>query len=155
MESGSWTDHGSAGISSTTGSAYNAIDPNFIDIDGTYYMNFGSFWNDIYQVEMSSDLTKKSSASSYQISYTSSGSHAREGSFMIYKSSYYYLLWSEGICCGYDTSRPATGAEYKIMMCRSTSGTGGFVDKTGASCTSGGGSVLLESHGTVYGPGGQ
>lgn len=42
-----------------------------------------------------------------------------------------------------------------IKMCRSTSPTGGFVDKSGVACTSSGGSILLESHGTVYGPGGQ
>jgi hypothetical protein len=52
-------------------------------------------------------------------------------------------------------SKPATGAEYKIMMCRSTSATGGFVDKTGKSCTANGGSILLASHSTTYGPGGQ
>ena len=41
------------------------------------------------------------------------------------------------------------------MVCRSTVPNGGFVDKTGTSCTNGGGSVVLESHGWVYGPGGQ
>ena len=41
------------------------------------------------------------------------------------------------------------------MMCRSKSATGSFVDKNGKACTSSGGSVLLESHGTTYGPGGQ
>lgn len=40
-------------------------------------------------------------------------------------------------------------------MCRSTSATGGFVDKSGVACTASGGSTLLASHGTVYGPGGQ
>jgi arabinan endo-1,5-alpha-L-arabinosidase len=40
-------------------------------------------------------------------------------------------------------------------MCRSTSATSGFVDKSGVACTSSGGTILLESHGTVYGPGGQ
>jgi len=29
------------------------------------------------------------------------------------------------------------------------------VDKTGTACTNGGGTTVLESHGTVYGPGGQ
>jgi hypothetical protein len=32
-----------------------------------------------------------------------------------------------GICCGYDTSRPAPGEEYKIEVCRSTQRNGGFV----------------------------
>ncbi|ELR07353.1 hypothetical protein VC83_07033 [Pseudogymnoascus destructans] len=41
------------------------------------------------------------------------------------------------------------------MVCRSSSATGGFVDKNGSDCKNGGSSVLLESHGTVYGPGGQ
>lgn len=40
-------------------------------------------------------------------------------------------------------------------MCRSTTATGGFVDKDGLACTANGGSVLLKSHGVVYGPGGQ
>ena len=52
-------------------------------------------------------------------------------------------------------TKPATGDEYKIMMCRSTSATGGFVDQSGVACTSSGGTTLLASHGTTYGPGGQ
>lgn len=41
------------------------------------------------------------------------------------------------------------------MMGRSTSATGGFVDKNGVATTKNGGTVLLASHGTTYGPGGQ
>lgn len=52
-------------------------------------------------------------------------------------------------------SMPASGAEYKIQMCRSTSATGGFVDASGVACTASGGTTLLASHGDVYGPGGQ
>ncbi|KAK6071018.1 arabinan endo-alpha-l-arabinosidase a [Seiridium cupressi] len=154
LEYGSWTDHGTTGISSSSSKAYNAIDPNLIAVGSSYYMNFGSFWNDIYQAPMAS-TAKTVASSSYQIAYQPSGSHAQEGSFMYYRSGYYYLFWSEGICCGYDTSKPATGAEYKIRVCRSTSATGGFVDSSGTSCTDGGGTTVLESHGTVYGPGGQ
>ncbi|KAJ5153539.1 CAZyme family GH43 [Penicillium canariense] len=152
--SGSWTDQGTTGISSSSSKAYNAIDGNLIDVDGTYYMNFGSFWHDLYQAPMNSAATKVSS-SSYNIAYNSSGSHAEEGTYMYKYGNYYYLFFSSGICCGYDTSRPATGEEYKIMVCRSTSPTGGFVDADGTACTSGGGTVVLASHGTVYGPGGQ
>lgn len=74
---------------------------------------------------------------------------------MFYRDDYYYLFFSSGICCGYDTSLPATGEEYKIMMCRSKSATSGFVDKDGVSCLKSGGSILMESSGTTYGPGGQ
>lgn len=55
-------------------------------------------------------------------------------------------------CC---RNMPPTGSEYKIFMCRSSVATGGFVDKNGKSCTANGGSLLLASHGTTYGPGGQ
>ena len=127
MEVGSWTDHGSTGVSSSSSKVYNAIDPNLINVSGTYYLNFGSFWDDIYQVQMASTPTKTAGSSSYNIAYNSSGTHAEEGSYMFYYSGYYYLLISSGICCGYDTSLPAPGYEYRIIMCRSTSATGSFV----------------------------
>lgn len=154
MEYGSWTDHGSTGISSSSGKAYNAIDPALIEVNGAYYMNMGSFYGDIYQVPMNSAGTAAASAA-YNIAYNSSGTHAVEGSFMYYRSPYYYLFFSSGACCGYDTDKPAAGAEYTVHVCRSESATGSFVDATGKSCTAGGGTVVLASHDTVYGPGGQ
>lgn len=154
MEVGSWTDHGSVGISSSSGKPYNAIDPNLLQVGSGYYMNFGSFWDDIYQLTMETTPTSAQS-SAYQIAYNSSGTHAIEGSYMVGYDGYYYLFFSSGQCCGYDTSKPAAGGEYKIMVCRSTSATGGFVDATGKSCTAGGGTIVLQSHGTIYGPGGQ
>ncbi|TVY17150.1 putative arabinan endo-1,5-alpha-L-arabinosidase A [Lachnellula arida] len=154
LEVGSWTDLGATGIASTSAKPYNAIDPNLIEVDSEYYLTFGSFWHDIYQAPMSSDA-KTVASSSVNIEYNSTGTHPSEGSYMFYYSGYYYLLWSSGICCGFDTSKPATGAEYKIMMCRSTSFDSGFVDQSGVACTSNGGTVLLASHGTTYGPGGQ
>lgn len=153
LEPGSWTDHGQI-LASTTGNAYNAIDANLVAVGSGYYLNFGSFWDDIYQVEMKSTPTA-TSGSSYNIAYNSSGTHAVEGSYMVQNGDYYYLFFSSGQCCGYDTSKPAPGGEYKIMVCRSEEATGGFVDQEGASCTEGGGSIVLQSHGIVYGPGGQ
>lgn len=47
MEYGSWTDHGATGVASTSSKPYNAIDPALIQAtDGSYYLNFGSFWAD-------------------------------------------------------------------------------------------------------------
>ncbi|KAJ9623084.1 hypothetical protein H2203_006016 [Taxawa tesnikishii (nom. ined.)] len=154
MDVGSWTDHGSIGITSDSGKSYNAIDGNLVQVGSSYYMNFGSFWHDIYQAPMKSTPTAVS-GSSINLAYDPSGSHAVEGSYMVYRDNYYYLFFSAGICCGYDKSRPAAGQEYKIKVCRSTSATGGFVDQSGKSCTNGGGTIVLESHGNIYGPGGQ
>jgi arabinan endo-1,5-alpha-L-arabinosidase len=68
---------------------------------------------------------------------------------------YFFLFVSKGACCGYDKDKPARGKEYRIHVCRSMTATGGFVDKTGRRCEDGGGTVVLESHEWVYGPGGQ
>ncbi|KAF7712971.1 Arabinan endo-1,5-alpha-L-arabinanase [Penicillium ucsense] len=154
MEPGSWTDLGSTGIASSASKPYNAIDANLINADGLYYMSFGSFWHDIYQAPMNSAATKVAS-SAYNIAFQPTGTHAVEGAYMYQHGNFYYLFYSSGICCNYDKTRPAPGEEYKIMVCRSTSPKGGFVGKRGVACTNGGGSVVLESHGTVYGPGGQ
>ena len=154
LEAGSWTDHGATGVSSSSGGAYNAIDANLVQSGSTWYMNFGSFWGNIHQVSMGSD-PRQASGSAIQIQYQPSGSHAAEGASMWHRSGYYYLFWSEGTCCGYDQNRPPGGAEYKIRVCRSQNVSGPFVDKSGASCTNGGGTTVLASHGYVYGPGGQ
>ena len=122
----SWTDHGSIGIRSSSSKPYNAIDGNLFNDGGKYYMNFGSFWHDIYQAPMGSAATTISS-SAHNIAYNPSGTHAVEGAFMYKHGGYYYLFYSAGICCGYDKSRPASGQEYKIKVCRSTSATGNFV----------------------------
>ncbi|KAL3658366.1 hypothetical protein V7S43_016746 [Phytophthora oleae] len=153
MDIDTWTDSGSTGVSSTSAKSYNAIDPNLVDVDGTYYLNFGSYWQDIYQVEMKSTPTK-STGSASQIAFTSDY-EVLEGSYMFKYGDYYYLFLSKGQCCSYDTSKPASGKEYRILACRSSSATGDFVDQDGTACKDGGGTVVLESHDEVYGPGGQ
>jgi arabinan endo-1,5-alpha-L-arabinosidase len=155
MDAGTWTDLGATGISSDAAKRYNAIDPNLIYVSGTYHMSFGSFWDGIYQVPMNNPPTSaKSNAQPTQIVHNSADS-AMEGPAVFRYGEYYYLFFSKGQCCGLDRSRPAAGKEYRIMVCRSGVLTGGFVDKSGRACTSGGGTVVLESHGWVYGPGGQ
>ncbi|KAI1357941.1 glycoside hydrolase family 43 protein [Xylaria arbuscula] len=156
MDVGTWTDHGSTGVKSDSSKPYNAIDPNLVNVGGTYYLTWGSFWKDIYQAQMkgSSPLTLASGVSSYQLAYDPSTT-AVEGSFIFQYGSYYYLFYSHGSCCGYDAGLPAAGDEYMIKVCRSSSATGGFVDASGVACTSGGGTVVLETHDNVYGPGGQ
>lgn len=153
MDIGTWTDFGASGVSSSAGKPYNAIDPNLLQVGNKYYMSFGSFWSGIYQAEMKSNPTD-TAGSAVQLASTSDG-EVIEGSFIFKTGNYYYLFYSKGSCCGYDKTRPAAGKEYRIMVCRSTSPTGGFKDKNGVACTKGGGTVVLASHGWVYGPGGQ
>lgn len=151
MEPGTWTDHGSIGI--PPNSDYNRIDPNWIMINGKNYMNFGSFWNDIYQVEMESPL-RIGSATPRQLSFNETLNHREEGAVMFKHANFYYLLYSGGIAGRYTATYPDEGEEYRISVCRSHTGTGDFYDRDGVSCLNTGGTLLLASHGQVYGPGG-
>ncbi|PWY92181.1 glycosyl hydrolase family 43 protein [Aspergillus heteromorphus CBS 117.55] len=154
LEVGSWTDHGEIGVTSSTSDDYNAIDPNWITIGDASYLQFGSYWQGIFQVEMTDSLT--SSGDSYtNLAYNASGNHDIEAAFMFEYEDYYYLTYSSGTAQGYTTSLPAQGDEYRIVVCRSTTGTGDFVDQDGTACTNSGGTTVLASHDYVYGPGGQ
>lgn len=75
---------------------------------------------------------------------------------------YYYLFFSSGYCCAKASPQDSPtlappGNEYKVMVCRSESPIGPFVDDQGNDCTTGSnGKLVLGSHGpNVYAPGGQ
>ncbi|PGH18305.1 hypothetical protein AJ79_00644 [Helicocarpus griseus UAMH5409] len=154
---GTWTDRGSTGVTSDSSKPYNAIDGNLIATgDGAYQLSFGSFWNDIFIVAMNGDGTSTAEGvSSINIAYEPAGTHAIEGPYVYRYGDWWYLFFSAGICCGYDGERPAPGEEYRIKACRSDRVDGGYVDANGVDCMAGGGTVVLESHDNVYGPGGQ
>jgi arabinan endo-1,5-alpha-L-arabinosidase len=150
-----WTDHGSTGITSKAGDRYNAIDGALYWDGSKFIMSFGSFWQDLFTVGMKNPPLLSTGSTPAPIAFKPAGEHAQEAAFIAKNGNYHYLFFSVGKCCGFDANRPAPGAEYKIQVCRSTSATGGFVDKSGRKCTEGGGTTVLESHSWVYGPGGQ
>lgn len=119
-----WADQGSVGVSSDSSSAYNAIDANLFQGDSTC-LTFGSYWGGIYQVAVGSDGTTPS-GDSYNLAYDPNDT-VIEGAYVYENDGYYYLFFSEGVCCGYDETMPADGAEYKIKVCRGDSATGPFV----------------------------
>ncbi|CAG8129044.1 unnamed protein product [Penicillium olsonii] len=151
LEPGSWTDHGAIGIPAND--AYNRIDPAFIQIGGKNVLVFGSFWGDIHQVIMDTPL-KVGSAAPYQVSWNATLNHREEGAYEFKHGDFYYLLYSAGIAGGYTKNYPPAGAEYHIRVCRSSTGLGDFVDADGKDCKQTGGTMLLSSHGQVFGPGG-
>lgn len=170
---GSWTDHGSIGIPKS--SAYNKIDPNLIISDnGDPLLTFGSYWHDLYQVQLSRPpLTIQSNAAPKNIEYngtaraptsaspgTNQAPQVMEGSYQftyeVNGTQYWYLFWSSGDCCSVPPNLPATGDEYKVMVGRSTSPTGPWVDDRGIDSLDAGGRLVLGSHGDhVFAPGGQ
>lgn len=129
MDVGSWTDLGSIGVESVAGSKFNAIDGNLQSTNGKLYMNFGSFWSDLFQVEMTAIPTMIANpvTSATQIAFVPTPPQAQEAAFGYQYNDYYFLLFSVGSCCRYDTGGPAAGDEYKIQACRSDSVSGPFV----------------------------
>ncbi|RAK79418.1 arabinan endo-1,5-alpha-L-arabinosidase [Aspergillus fijiensis CBS 313.89] len=154
LEAGSWTDHGTIGLTSSSANTYNAIDANWISIGGTGYLQWGSYWHGLYQAPMTSSL-QISSSTPTNLAYNASGNHAIEASYLFEYGGYYYLTFSSGQAQGYTSGLPAQGLEYRVVVCRSKTGTGNFVDKSGVACTNSGGTTVLASHDYVYGPGGQ
>lgn len=155
MDFGTWTDLGSSGVRSDSSKNYNAIDAAVYNDGGTWRMYWGSWWSGLYTAAMKSPPTSLASDTSSVNVINEPVTTAVEAPYMYKNGNYYYLFYSQGRCCGFDTDMPAAGEEYKIMVCRSTSATGPFTDQNGASCTTGGGTVVLESHGFVYGAGHQ
>ncbi|KAK9470239.1 glycosyl hydrolase [Dipodascopsis tothii] len=168
LQPGSWTDHGAV-IESGADKVWpynttNAIDPSLLvefDKKGAVsaaYLTYGSFWSDIFQIELNKDLTVPADAASKakHLSFDPNGTNPEEGAY-IHKASngWYYLFVSHGTCCGYSDSLPAPGVEYKVLVGRSKSASGPYLDKNGVDMVKGGGSVFLGSHGHVYGPGGE
>jgi arabinan endo-1,5-alpha-L-arabinosidase len=118
------------------------------------YMAFGSFWQDLFIAPIEGPSIKKLGGDK-QIAFQPAGEHAVEAAFVYEHEGFWYLFFSAGKCCGLDKNRPAKGQEYKILVCRSKSPTGGYEDRGGKDCKQGGGTVLLPSHDWVYAPGGQ
>ncbi|KAG8990712.1 hypothetical protein FRB90_001643 [Tulasnella sp. 427] len=145
---GSWSNYGLV-TSSSSSNNYNAIDPNLI-IDGSnWYLALGSWWTGIKELKISSSTGKPSSTSVTSLAQRTAASGAIEAASMYKYGSYWYLFTSWDVCC------QGTSSTYNIRVGRSTSVTGGFVDKSGVALTSGGGTLVLGSHDNIYGPGGQ
>ncbi|GAA3019039.1 family 43 glycosylhydrolase [Streptosporangium longisporum] len=146
--SGSWTDRGAV-ISTTASSTYNAIDPNLIvDGQGRWWMSFGSFWSGIKLIELDPATGKRLNTTIRSIA-ARPGSTAIEAPFIVKHGGYYYQWVSFDRCCN------GASSTYRVMVGRSTSVTGPYVDRNGVAMTSGGGTQVLAGHGSIHGPGHQ
>ncbi|KAK0739488.1 putative Arabinan endo-1,5-alpha-L-arabinosidase [Apiosordaria backusii] len=146
--SGSWTNHGLV-IESHANSNYNAIDPNLIiDAQGRWWLSFGSFWSGIKIVELDRNTGKPINSNNLiSIASRPDNGGAVEAPVIIRRGNYYYLWVSFDRCCN------GAASTYRIMVGRSTSVTGPYVDKAGKSMMQGGGTQMLASHGSIHGPG--
>jgi arabinan endo-1,5-alpha-L-arabinosidase len=139
---GPWTDAGEV-LRSTSSNNYNAIDPDYINGK----LSFGSFWDGIKMIDINTSTGKRSGTAMYNLA--SRGGGAIEAASITHNGSYYYLFVSFDKCCS------GTSSTYRIMVGRSTSITGPYVDKNGVNMMSGGGSQILATNGSEIGPGGE
>lgn len=149
-----WVDQGMI-LKSTTGDNYNAIDPNIlVDSSSSVWLQYGSFWNGIFQQQIDPATGKLVSAGkTYHLAERalSVANDPIEAASLVHAGSYYYLFVSWDYCC---QSNPAQ-SDYKIVVGRGTGPNGPFYDKSGANMLYGGGTILLKGNSAWAGPGGQ
>jgi arabinan endo-1,5-alpha-L-arabinosidase len=147
--SGSWTNRGLV-IESSSAVNYNAIDPNLIvDAQGQWWLAFGSFWTGIKLIRLdpATGLRSTSDTAVRPLAQRSTASGAVEAAFVFRHGGFYYLFVSFDLCC------QGAKSTYRIMVGRSTSITGPYVDRAGVAMASGGGTEILAGHGSIHGPG--
>lgn len=162
-----WIDQGKVIQSFPGKTNWNAIDPNLIvGDDGTPYLVFGSFWDGIKLVKLTPDATapaddihhiptiasrKKSSSEpnppAIDDNPADAGGNAIEAPFIFKKGNYYYLFASIDYCC------KGVNSTYKMIVGRSSSIPGPYLDKEGKNMATGGGSILLQGNEDWHGVG--
>ncbi len=161
-----WIDQGKIIQSHPGIDNWNAIDPNLItDIDGTPYLAFGSFWSGLKLVKLSADrkhidqsLVNLPSIASRQGPGTpnlpavdgnpvNAGGNAIEAPFIYRRGNYFYLFASINYCCKGPLST------YKMIVGRSATLKGPYLDMQGKDMSTGGGSLLLAGDSHWYGVG--
>ncbi|TDL15574.1 arabinanase [Rickenella mellea] len=165
---GNWSDYGLV-TSTSTSNDYNAIDPKSIFLlsilsipylkypylssliihNGRWYLSLGSFWTGIKEIMLSSKTGRPLSDKISSIAERTDNSGSTEASVIYRHGRYFYLFTSWDFCCR------GTNSTYNIRAGRSDRVEGPFMDKSGVPLIDGGGTIVLESHGSIVGPGGQ
>ncbi|UVS80685.1 arabinan endo-1,5-alpha-L-arabinosidase [Actinokineospora sp. UTMC 2448] len=146
-EAGTWTDAGLV-VETDDADDYNAIDPDLtVDDDGRWWLTFGSYWSGIKQIAIDPDTGKP--LDSAILDLASRGGDAIEAATIAKHGSYYYLYVSFDRCC------QGANSTYRVMVGRSDSINGPYVDRAGVPMLDGGGTEIVASHGAIHGPGHQ
>lgn len=132
---------------------FNAIDAGIVEDEaGNPFMAIGSFWYGIFLVPLEWPSGKPVDgwqAQTVNIADRFVAGNPVEAPYITHRDGYYYLFVSFGACCqGADST-------YQVAVGRSESVTGPYLDREGQDMYGGGGTILLEDHGAVVGPGGQ
>ncbi len=146
-----WKDQGIVVQSVPGRDNWNAIDSNVVEDEaGTGWMVFGSFWGGIKMVKLNEAWTRpaepqvwRTIAARERPAFTrdeSGGPAEIEAPFIFRKNDWYYLFASWGLCCQQERST------YHVVVGRSRSVTGPYLDKNGRDMLDGGGSVVVRGN---------
>lgn len=153
-----WVDQGIVIQSIPNRDLWNAIDPNLtFDENDTPWLAFGSFWEGLKMVKLNSDLktiaqpqewfTIAKRKRTFELADTNPGDGALEAPFIFKKNVYFYQFLSWDFCCRGDKST------YKVVVGRSKTIAGPYLDKEGKSLNEGGGTLLIQGNQNWYGAG--
>jgi len=138
---GAFKDRGKLFRSNEIG-VHNSIDPFYIEENGKKYLFWGSFFG-IYAIELSEDgLGLKFGAEKQLIAGT-----AFEATYIHKRNGYYYLFASTGSCC------EGINSTYKLVVGRSKSLFGPYVNKDGIDMRDNGYEIVIGSNERFVGNG--
>jgi hypothetical protein len=142
-----WTDRGMV-LRSTPADNFNAIDPElFLDVDGSAWLAFGSFWDGIKlrRLDRATGLASQSDPTLYPLASRLGASV--EAPSIVRHDGFYYLFASFDYCCrGVDS-------DYRLVVGRASRITGPYVDRDGVPMSAFGGTDLLRGYNEFRGPG--
>lgn len=142
-----WRDEGAIICSKGGRDNWNAIDPNFIiGEDGMPWLSFGSFWDGIRLVRLDSTMHIAQPSNLRTIARRNVGKRENpvEAPFIFRHDGWFYLFVSWDYCCR------GMKSTYKVVVGRSRSVAGPYLDRDGKDMAEGGGTLVIEGDKTVY-----
>lgn len=147
-----WRDLGLVIESRPDQETYNAIDPEVIVTpEGEHWMFFGSYFAGIQLVELD-PATGKLKAPDHPSAQcvarnTEEKGNPLEGAAVGYRDGYYYLFVSYGLAA------QGVRSTYRMMVGRSRTVTGPYLDQAGRSMVEGGHTTMLKTSPPMFSPG--
>ena len=130
------------------GQPVNAIDAGlFRDANNNVWMVYGSHYAGIYMRQINPATGHLLNGNRYPVVGNNGAWHEFEAAQVQYLNGYYYMFVNLGECCAGNSS------DYYIVMGRSTSPTGPYLDQGGVDMWNYGGSTVLTTDGIYIGPG--
>jgi arabinan endo-1,5-alpha-L-arabinosidase len=122
----------------------DAIDPGFMldPVTGRLWLSYGTYFGFVRVVELDPKTGKR-----VQGNQPVNVAIVCEASDMVYHDGWYYLLATHGTCCD------GANSTYNIVVGRSKSVTGPFIDNVGRNMLEGGGKMVAVTSGNLIGPG--